>query len=77
MNDNRIKLARMIRLGLFIAVWFSILWIFRWEMSEPINYEVEANTVGPRPGETMVFRLDRWTGEIDYTWSGRESIVNN
>ncbi len=69
MNEKRIRTARLIRLGLFIAVWFSVLWIFRWEMSEPINFEVEAARIGPRPGDTMVFRLDRWTG--------RESIVPN
>jgi len=59
MNEKRIRTARLIRLGLFIAVWFSVLYMFRWEIGTPVTYD---QGFGDGKESIGYVKLHRWTG---------------
>ena len=66
MNEKRIRTARLIRLGLFIAVWFSVLYMFRWEIGTPAGRDRDVNYI----------KLDRWTG-TSYHCGFRPNATNS
>ena len=55
MNDKTFKIARLIRLAIFLGILFSFAWMFRWE----IGTTVAGDGALPRAGYV---KLDRWTG---------------
>ena len=54
MNDKTFKIARLIRLAIFLGILFSFAWMFRWDLG----------TTAVREGSTYAHytKLDRWTG---------------
>jgi hypothetical protein len=51
MNDKTFKIARLIRLAIFLGILFSFAWMFRWEL-------------GTTSATDTYIKLDRWTGTI-------------
>jgi len=54
MNDKTFKIARLIRLAIFLGILFSFALVLRWDIG----------ATGVREGSTWVHytKLDRWTG---------------
>ncbi len=53
MNDKPFRIARLIRLAIFLGILFSFAWMFRWEIGTPV--QGQASNAG-------YVKLDRWTG---------------
>ena len=66
MNDKPFRIARLIRLAIFLGILFSFAWMFRWELG---NTVIEAGA-SPKAGYV---KLDRWTG-TSYHCSFRLSL---
>jgi len=52
MNDKTFKIARLIRLAIFLGILFSFAWMFRWDIGSTATTESYASFT----------KLDRWTG---------------
>jgi hypothetical protein len=65
MNDKTFKIARLIRLAIFLGILFSFAWMFR--------YDVQIHNGGDSSIARSWIKHNRWTGNVTTcTYLGRD-----